>query len=229
MKQVRTRIAEYLNTPNKDVIDNLTMSRTERLDPNWYATAYSGIFEMMYMGIGSEFLYRQPASNWAVGLDINHVRQRDYRQYLGSLDYSTNTGHLTGYWVTPIEGISTSLSMGKYLAGDMGMTASITKSFSNGSTLTAFATKTNVSAAVFGEGSFDKGISWTIPFDAFLTSSSRFNAQWSWRPLLRDGGAMVKRPVYLYARTAWISPVAKAYKPSPFSNDSVAPDDRVDN
>lgn len=229
MTQVRTRIAEYLNTSNKDVIDNLTLSRTERLNPNWYTTAYSGIFEMMYMGIGSEFLYRQPASNWAVGLDINHVRQRDYRQYFGSLDYSTNTGHLTGYWVTPIEGISSSLSMGKYLAGDIGMTASITKSFSNGSTLTAFATKTNVSAAVFGEGSFDKGISWTIPFDAFLTSSSRFNAQWSWRPLLRDGGAMVKRPVYLYARTAWISPVAKAYKPSPFSNDSVAPDDRVDN
>ena len=228
MPQVRTHIAEYLNTPNKDSIDNLSISKTERLSANWYATAYSGIFEMMYRGVGSEVLYRQPASNWAVGFDINHVRQRDYKQYFGNTDYSTNTGHLTGYWVTPYEGISSSLSWGQYLAGDQGMTASITKSFSNGSTLTAFATKTNVSAAVFGEGSFDKGISWTVPFDAFLTSSSRFNAQWSWRPLLRDGGAMVKRPVYLYARTAWISPFAKAYRPSSPSNESVAPDDRIE-
>ena len=229
MPQVRTRIAEYLNTPNKDSIDNLTISKTERLSPSWYVTAYSGIFEMMYRGVGGEVLYRQPASNWAIGADINHVRQRDYKQYFGNRDYTINTGHLTGYWATPFEGINAALSFGQYLAGDRGVTASISKHFSNGSTVSAFATKTNVSAAVFGEGSFDKGIAWTIPFDAFLTSSSRFNALWSWKPLLRDGGATVKRPVYLFAETAWVSPAAKAYKPSPFSNDSVAPDDRVDN
>jgi len=228
MPQVRTHIAEYLNTPNKDSIDNLSISKSERLSSGWYATAYSGIFEMMYRGVGSEVLYRQPASNWAIGFDINHVRQRDYKQYFGNRDYSTNTGHFTGYWATPFEGIHAALSWGQYLAGDQGVTASISKQFSNGSTLAAFATKTNVPAAVFGEGSFDKGISWTVPFDAFLTSSSRFNALWSWKPLLRDGGATVRRPVYLFAETAWVSPVAKAYKPSAPSNDSVAPDDRIE-
>ena len=228
MPQVRTHIAEYLNTSNKDSIDNMTISKTERLSPNWYATAYSGIFEMMYRGVGTEVLYRQPASNWAIGFDMNHVRQRDYKQYFGGRDYSINTGHLTGYWVTPFEGIHAALSWGQYLAGDQGVTASISKQFSNGSTIAAYATKTNVPAAVFGEGSFDKGIAWTIPFDAFLTSSSRFNALWSWKPLLRDGGATVRRPVYLFAETAWLSPVAKAYKPSPPSNESVAPDDRIE-
>jgi hypothetical protein len=228
MPQVRTRIAEYLNTPNKDSIDNLTISKTERLSPSLYMTAYSGIFETMYRGFGSEILYRQPASNWAIGFDINHVRQRDYKQYFGNRDYTVNTGHLTGHWTTPFEGINAALSFGRYLAGDHGVTATISKNFSNGSTVSAFATKTNVSAAVFGEGSFDKGVIWTIPFDAFLTSSSRFNALWSWRPLLRDGGAKVKRPVYLFAETAWVSPLAKAYKPSPYSNEKVAPDDRIE-
>ncbi len=227
MPQVRTHIAEYLNS-RKATLDSLTMSKTERLDRNWYATAYAGYFEMMFGGIGGEVLYRQPGSKWAVGLDANHVRQRSFEQDFSFRDYKINTGHLTGYWMTPFEGIHTALSVGQYLAGDRGATLSISKVFRNGSSLSAYATKTNVPAAVFGEGSFDKGIAWTIPFDAFLTSSSRYSAGWSWKPLLRDGGARVMRPVNLFAETAWVSPVAKAYRPAPPPNDRVAPDDRVE-
>ena len=227
MPQVRTHIAEYLNT-RKATLDSLTISKTERLDRNWYATAYAGYFEMMFGGVGGEVLYRQPGSKWAMGLDVNHVRQRSFEQDLSFRDYKINTGHLTGYWMTPFEGIHTSLSVGQYLAGDRGATWSISKVFRNGSSLSAYATKTNVPAAVFGEGSFDKGIAWTIPFDAFLTSSSRYSAGWSWKPLLRDGGARVTRPVNLFAETAWVSPVAKAYRPAPPPNDRVAPDDRVE-
>ena len=94
--------------------------------------------------------------------------------------------------------------------------------------ITGFASKTNVPAAVFGEGSFDKGILWTIPFDAFLTSSSRFNAGFGWRPLIRDGAAKVQRPVDLIAETVWVSPKAKAYRRASPANDSVPPDDRVE-
>jgi hypothetical protein len=100
--------------------------------------------------------------------------------------------------------------------------------FRNGSSLSAYATKTNVPAAVFGEGSFDKGIAWTIPFDAFLTSSSRYSAGWSWKPLLRDGGARLTRPVNLFSDTGWLSPAAKAFSPARRANELVAPDDRVE-
>ncbi len=227
MPQVRTHIAEYLNT-RKATIDSLTVSKTERLDRNWYATAYAGYFEMMFGGVGGEVMYRQPSSKWAIGLDANHVRQRSFEQDFSFRDYKINTGHLTGYWMTPFDGVHTSLSVGQYLAGDRGATLSISKVFRNGSSLSAYATKTNVPAAVFGEGSFDKGIAWTIPFDAFLTSSSRYSAGWSWKPLLRDGGARVTRPVNLFAETGWLSPAAKAYRPAPPPNDRVAPDDRVE-
>jgi hypothetical protein len=67
-----------------------------------------------------------------------------------------------------------------------------------------------------------------IPFDAFLTSSSRYSAGWSWKPLLRDGGAKVARPVNLFADTVWLSPNAKAHAPAKPDNESVAPDDRVE-
>ncbi len=227
MPQVRTHIAEYMTT-SRVTLENLSISKTNRLGQNWYGGAYAGYFENMFGGVGGEVLYRQPGSRWAAGLDVNHVKQRNFAQDFGFRDYAINTGHLTGYWITPFEGVHTSLSVGQYLAGDRGATMSVQKVFANGSSISAYATKTNVPAAVFGEGSFDKGIAWMIPFDAFLTSSSRYSAGWSWKPLLRDGGAKVGRPVNLFADTVWLSPNVKAHSPAKPDNDSVAPDDRVE-
>ena len=227
MPQVRTHIAEYLTT-SRVTMENFSISKTNRFANSWYGAAYVGYFENMFGGVGGEVLYRQPGSRWAAGLDVNHVKQRNFAQDFRFRDYAINTGHLTGYWMTPFEGIHTSLSMGQYLAGDRGATMSIQKVFANGSSLSAYATKTNVPAAVFGEGSFDKGIAWMVPFDAFLTSSSRYSAGWSWKPLLRDGGAKVARPVSLFADTVWLSPNVKAHAPAKPENDSVAPDDRVE-
>jgi len=85
-----------------------------------------------------------------------------------------------------------------------------------------------VPAAVFGEGSFDKGIYWSFPFDAILTSSSRSSANFGWKPLTRDGGARVGRPVSLYVETQWLNPDAYRYRPAPPANARVAPDDRLE-
>ena len=44
--------------------------------------------------------------------------------------------------------------------------------FSNGVSVGAWLTKTNVSAQRFGEGSFDKGLYLRIPFDVMTTTRS---------------------------------------------------------
>ena len=69
--------------------------------------------------------------------------------------------------------------------------------FSNGVKMGAWFTKTNVPAAVFGEGSYDKGIYVSIPFDAMMTRSSTSFANLIWQPLVRDGGARLDRSVRL--------------------------------
>jgi len=227
LQPVRTNIREYLRT-SPVTLDNISVSKSERWGRSWYATAYGGMFEPMFGGVGGEVLYRPPSSAWAVGLDINRVKQRAFEQNLQFQDYSINTGHLTGHWDTPWEGVHAALSVGQYLAKDRGATLSMTKTFDNGSSITGFASKTNIPAAVFGEGSFDKGIFWTVPFDAFLTSSSRYNAVFGWRPLTRDGAAKVQRPVDLFVESSWVSPKAKAYRQAPPNNDSVPPDDRLE-
>ncbi len=227
LPRVRTYMKEYFVT-SPFTITNLTINKAGRVNQNVYWAAYGGYFEEMFGGVGAEILYRQAGSRWALGVDVNQLRQRAFEQNFNFRDYKVNTGHVTGYWSTPIEGVHTSLSLGQYLAGDRGATFSISKVFSNGSLMGAFVTKTNVPAEVFGEGSFDKGVFWSIPFDAFLLSSSRSYANFGWRPLTRDGGAKVTRPLSLFHETGLVGPMFNSYLPSTPANDLVAPDDRRD-
>jgi hypothetical protein len=69
-------------------------------------------------------------------------------------------------------------------------------------TLGAWATRTNVSAEQFGEGSFDKGIYITMPFDAFFAKSTTSTGTLAWSPLTRDGGARLSRFYQLYDLTS---------------------------
>jgi hypothetical protein len=226
MPRVRTYTKQFLTT-SRYTLSDMTLSKTDRLAESWYWTGYVGYFETMFGGSGTEVLYRQPGARWGLGVDYNQVRMRDFHQNLQFQELRATTGHVTGYWETPLEGIVVSLSKGQYLAGDRGSTMTLTKIFNNGTALTAYATKTNVPAEVFGEGSFDKGIALKIPFDAFLTSHSRYSAGWSWKPLVRDGGAILTRPVSLFSETSWLSPTVKSHSMAPASNDNLAPDDHV--
>ena len=83
------------------------------------------------------------------------------------------------------------MSGGRYLARDSGITINLAKSFKTGFTLGFYATKTDISAQEFGEGSFDKGIYFSIPLDVVSSKYRKNNARFVWKNLTRDGGAML--------------------------------------
>ena len=83
------------------------------------------------------------------------------------------------------------ISGGRYLAKDSGVTLNLSKTFKSGFTVGFFATKTDVSTEEFGEGSFDKGIYFSIPLDIVSKNSSKNNARFVWKNLTKDGGAML--------------------------------------
>lgn len=213
LPRVRTYLREY-ETQSPLTLPQLYVARTARLSDSLTGAVYGGMLESMFGGAGGELLYRPRGSALAVGVDANRVQQRDFDQKFSMRDYKANTGHVTTYWETPWQGLVAALSVGQYLAGDRGATLRLTRTFSNGTTMGAFATKTNISAAQFGEGSFNKGVFWSIPFDAFMTSSSRLRATFNWVPLTRDGGAMLARPFVLHNETAQLSPSATAMQPA---------------
>lgn len=213
LPRVRTYLREY-ETQSRMTLPRLYAVRDLRLSKDLTAAFYGGLLESMFGGAGGELLYRPAGSSFALGVDVNRVQQRDFGQDFKMRDYKADTGHLTAYWETPWDGLVGALSVGQYLAGDRGVTLRATKTFNNGTSMGVFATKTNLSAQQFGEGSFNKGVFWSIPFDAFMTSSSRLRANFNWVPLTRDGGAMLNRPYRLHDETAPLSPRASVYAPA---------------
>ncbi|MFQ3787500.1 YjbH domain-containing protein [Halomonas sp. A29] len=199
LPRVRTHIGDYL--AETDIgISNLQYTHTAHLGGDWYAMGYGGLLETMFAGAGGELLYRPFNGDVALGLDVNWVKQREFDQLFEMRDYSTWTGHLTGYWQTDYEDVLAKVSVGRYLAGDLGVTFDISREFDSGVRLGGWATFTDAGSD-FGEGSFDKGIYLSLPLDAFFVRSTRQRAQLAWRPLTRDGGAQLSRRETLFDLT----------------------------
>lgn len=212
LPRVRTHIREYLTT-SRVTMPNLQLSHAGQLSSNQYFSLYGGYLESMYAGVGGEWLYRPFAGPLALGVDVNAVRQRNFNQKFGLRDYRALTGHVTAYIETGWNDVLAKVSAGQYLAKDRGVTLDLSRRFSNGVVFGAYATKTNVSAAQFGEGSFDKGIYFSIPLSAMFTRSTPDVGVFTWAPLTRDGGAKLNRAYPLYDLTKVRDPRALRIAP----------------
>lgn len=223
LPRVRTYLREYLTTSRFN-LSNTQLTHFGQLSDNQYYILYGGYLEEMFGGVGGEWMYRPYASRTAWSVDINEVRQRNFAQDLGFRNYQVATGHARLYWDTGWNDVLATLSVGRYLAGDVGATFDVSRVFKNGVRIGAFMTRTNVSAVQFGEGSFDKGVYVSIPFDALLTQSSGTYANFLWKPLIRDGGAMLSRQVWLYDLTGNRSNRLLTQTPAPPERSQVNPE-----
>lgn len=230
LPRVRTLIRQYLQ--NRAWLSQLKLTHYQEYSKNWYQRFYLGYLESMFAGGGTEVLYRPWRENWAIGADINYVKQRDPHRALGLFhdrwhqapytkrDYQVQTGvwtgHLSAYYQPKwrwLDDTLWKLSIGQYLAGDRGVTLDVSKQFASGVIAGAYATFTNLSAKEYGEGSYTKGIYVSIPFDLMTIHPSTQRAHLNWTPLTRDGGQMLNTGANLFgltdARYPWYTRPAK--------------------
>ena len=193
----RVRTDQDLYAQFGTTLQDLYVARRWKLAPDVYARATVGYLESMYGGVSGEVLWKPVDSRLAFGLEANYVQQRDFNQRFGFQDYNVLTGHASAYYEAPHDFL-VQVDMGRYLAGDVGATLTVEKTFANGWKVGAFASKTNVSAADFGEGSFDKGIKFTIPLDWMLGRPHPGKQEMVVRSLQRDGAQRVIVPGRLY-------------------------------
>ena len=192
LPHVRTEILQYLQES-----DGLSVNRSQ-LDyyfsprKNIFAKFTGGILETMYGGIGAEILYKPFSKNFSVGADLFKVKRRFYDQRFKFLDYTVTTGHLNFNYLHPSSGIMATVKYGKYLAGDIGYTLDLSRRTSQGFVAGFFFSMTNVSYEEFGEGSFDKGFYFKVPFDIFSGTRSQNSVNFKIKPLTRDGGAVIE-------------------------------------
>lgn len=187
LEHVRTDINRYL-VEGHSGIESLYLEKYSNINNKIYYRFYLGILETMYSGLGAEVLYQPFMSRIALGATINKVFKRGYKRDFELLDYKTSTGFLSIYYASPFYNYDIALHIGRYLAKDKGATFEVRRTFDNGFAVGAFATLTDVSADDFGEGSFDKGLYFKIPFDAFSLKNTKASFSTVIRSLQRDGG-----------------------------------------
>ena len=187
IEPVRTNIVKYL-VEGASGLDSLFVQTRNSLSSDIHYRLFGGVLEEMYSGVGGEILYQPFESRFAFGLSLNHVKQRDFDKSFKHLDYETTTGFLSAYWATPFYNFDLALHTGRYLAKDFGSTFEARRTFPNGWQIGVWATFTDVSADQFGEGSFDKGFFFRVPFNGFAGRNSRASYATRVRPIQRDGG-----------------------------------------
>ncbi len=187
LPNVRTLVNRYL-VEGESGLELLYAEYKKSVSGSVHTRTYAGLLESMYGGIGGEVLYAPFRQRWAVGVNVNAVRQRGFKRNFDFRDYKTITGHISAYYASPFYNIDVAVHAGRYLARDRGYTFEARRTFDSGFSLGGFFTRTNVSAEEFGEGSFDKGLFFRIPFDGILPGNTRGAFSTILRPLERDGG-----------------------------------------
>ena len=200
LPHVRSDFIKYF-TQGKNGIGNLEADYRFRLAPDVFVKARAGYLESMFAGGGGEILWRPEGARWALDADIYQVWQRDFDRLFGLQHYHQTTGHISLYYDSPWYGLNFELRAGQYLAGDRGLTIQITRRFATGVEIGAFATKTNVSAQQFGEGSFDKGLIIRIPLGWVAPIETQSQIGLDLRPVQRDGGQALLGDATLYDET----------------------------
>ncbi len=190
LPHVRSDVIKYLQEGDSG-IDSLYLHKRGTLGQVHYRV-FGGILESMYSGIGGEVLYQPFRSRIALGVSGNWVKQRDYKKNFKHLNYETFTGFLSMYWATQFYNFDVALHAGRYLAGDLGATLEVRRTFDNGWMIGLWASSTNVSAEDFGEGSFDKGLFFKVPISHFFANSGRNSYTTRIRPVQRDGGQFLE-------------------------------------
>lgn len=197
LQHVRSDWVRYVQ--NDLTLRDLFVSRQWQPRPALYARVSAGYLEQMFGGVSAELLWKPVSSPLGIGIEANYVAQRDTdgRFGFGEYDYRVATGHVSTYYEFG-PGLVAQVDAGRYLAGDWGATFGLDRVFDNGWSLGAFFTLTNVSAEDFGEGSFDKGIRFSMPLNWILAEPSRQTVGTTITPITRDGGQRLRVPGRLY-------------------------------
>ena len=208
LQRVRSDAAQYFAQGETAVV-NLQLAHYGRPGRNLYSRVTAGYLERMYAGVSAELLWKPVDSRLALGVEVNAVKQRAFDGGFDFRAYETVTGHVSAYYDFG-RGYVGRVHAGQYLAGDVGATFELDRTFANGWSVGAFATFTDVSAADFGEGSFDKGIKLQIPLTWLTGQPSTTVSGTTLRPLTRDGGQRVEVSGRLYDSVAGKHPGAVA-------------------
>jgi len=185
-------------------LDTAYTALTHTIAPNLHASAISGYVSENFAGLGSEILYRPFDKRYAIGGEVWAVQKRDPFTFanLGTRDGTLLTAHVNGWYDIPNADMTLGVKAGRYLAKDFGASASLTKTFKNGTSLEGYVSISD--KADFdpfgGTTHADHGLRLSIPLGGYKYTPNT-NVRVTAAPFGRDIGQFVNNPLPLYNAT----------------------------
>ncbi|NBO24146.1 MAG: hypothetical protein EBU93_02780 [Chlamydiae bacterium] len=192
-------------------LEQAYLQRGFNLGKGFYFRTALGYFEPAYAGVGVEALYFPVSSSFAVGVEAASVLKRNYKglgfqskvRKLNGLkkEYVPFVGiqyFLDGYYYFKPFDLEFKISIGQFLAKDKGVQIDIAKYYQSGLRIGYWMTITNAKDTVHDQIYYNKGISFSLPLDIFLTKSSRNFLGYGLAFWLRDSGAKALTGKELY-------------------------------
>lgn len=212
---VRTDSILY-NQSNSWHINNAFFQKSWNMGQGWFSRLAVGYFEQAYGGVAIEALYYPVNMNWAVGFQTATLLKRSYfgLGFQRKIRKLTDEGPIfvpyTGlqyfvdfyYQYKPLA-LDFKVSAGQFLARDKGIRVEGGRTFASGLRVGLWYTLTNAEDKVNGSRYYDKGFSFTMPFDLFLNKSSRTRIGYAMSAWLRDCGAIAATGKQLYPTLFW--------------------------
>ncbi len=198
LQNVRTDSGAY-GDDGVPVLQSLAFTHYGRPGTDLYSRVSVGYLERMFGGISTELLWKPADSRLGIGAELNYVAQRNTDIWFGfdEYDYQVATGHLSAYYDLG-NGYHTQIDVGRYLAGDWGATIELAREYENGIRVAASISQTEVSYEDFGDGSYNKGVSITLPQDFFTGRATRSTYSTRFSTRSGDGGARLNVDGRLY-------------------------------
>lgn len=197
---VRTDIVNYYKQKGVTV-DEAYVEKVWNFGKGFYSRISLGIFETEYGGVASECLYYPVNSDWAIGTDFALLKKRGYH----GLDFTSYARKLDGlkikwkrflgtqyflnlYYNWRCTGLEFKVSIGKFLANDVGVRTEVSRYFKSGLRMGFWYTYTNAHDVINNSVYHDKGVFVSVPLDMFYLNTSRSRWGYGMSAWLRDIG-----------------------------------------
>lgn len=192
-------------------IDEAYIEKVWNCGKGWYTRLSVGLFEQEYGGVAGEWLFYPFNSPWAVGMDFAVVKKRTPE----GVGFTSRARKLNGfkphhvkflgtqfflnlYYDWKCTGLEFKVSIGRFLAYDVGMRTEVSRYFPSGLRLGFWYTYTNGKDIINNQVYHDKGIFFSVPLDIFYTKTSRSRWGYGMSAWLRDVGATAFTGNHLY-------------------------------
>lgn len=196
-------------TQNRLMVERSYYMGLATLADDLHISSALGYLEEMYMGFSGEILYRPFEKNWAIGAEMALAFKRDPYSFSALAPNGDHilTGFINAYYEPFNSGITMKASAGRFLAGDIGGTVSISNEFLNGVTLSADISASNKSDPdIYGDKTnLFSGFRVSLPIGStnYLPNGSKLIVNAS--PLGRDTSQRLDMPTSLYNATEPLS------------------------